>query len=229
MAVSVLIADDFPAVRRGVRAWLEDYPGFRVIAEVGDGPGTLRLVKRLKPDVMVIDSHLPAMNGSEVLRLSRKQSPQTRGVVYSNLPQEAYLVEALRKGALAYVLKSSSAEILIQAVTAAAKGEFFLDKPYSKQPVETYLKKAEAQPLDPRERLTEREREVLHLVVEGNLNVEIARRLHLSTRTVEHHRANFMRKLQFRNQTELICFALQRGIIALDDMVKVREASGREP
>ena len=216
MAVSVLIADNFPALCRGVRSWLDDHPGFQVIGEVGDGPGALRLVKRLKPDVMVTDFHLPGMNGSEVLRLSRKHSPRTRGVVYSHLSQEDHLVEALRKGALAYVLKSSSAEIVIQAVTAAAKGEFFLDKPFSMQPVETYLKKAETQPLDPLERLTEREREVLHLVVEGNINVEIARRLHLSTRTVEHHRANLMRKLQFRNQTELICFALQRGIIALD-------------
>jgi two-component system response regulator NreC len=216
MAVSILIADDFPALRRGVRSWLQDYPGFQLIGEVGDGPGALRLVKRLQPDVLVTDFHLPGLNGSEVLGRSRKHSPRTRGVVYSHLSQEAYLVEALRKGALAYVLKSSSAEILIQAVTAAAMGEFFLDAPFSMQPVETYLKKAEAQPKDPLESLTEREREVLHLVVEGNSNVEIARRLHLSARTVEHHRANFMRKLHFRNQTELICFALRRGIIALD-------------
>src|SRR6266700_2494560 len=80
MAVSILIADDFPALRRGVRAWLDDRPGFRVIGEAGDGPETLRLVKRLQPDVLVIDVHLPGMNGMDVLALTRKLSTRTRGV-----------------------------------------------------------------------------------------------------------------------------------------------------
>jgi two-component system response regulator NreC len=217
MAVSILIADAIAALRRGVRAWLEDDAGFQILGEASDGPETIRLVQTKKPDVLVLDVHMPGMNGLDVLGLCRKDSPRTRGVIYSNLAQERYVVEALRKGALAYVLKSSPTDALLQGVQAAAKGVHFLDAPFADQPLEAYLKKAEAQPIDPLDGLTQREKEVLHLVAEGNSNTEIARRLHLSSRTVEQHRAHLMRKLQLRNQTELICFALRRGIIALED------------
>jgi two-component system response regulator NreC len=217
MAVSILIADDFPALRRGIRAWLEEHPAFQVIGEAADGPETLRLVKRLQPDVLVIDLHLPGLNGLDVLGASRKDRARTRGVVYSSSSEEEYLLEALRKGAWSYVLKSSPAEILVQAVNAAAKGAYFLDAPFANEPVESYLQKAEARPIDPLARLTQREKEVLHFVAAGNSNAEIGGRLHLSTRTVEQHRAHVMKKLSVRNQTELICFALRRGLISLGD------------
>jgi DNA-binding NarL/FixJ family response regulator len=119
MTVSIVIADDFPALRTGVRAWLEDHADFQVIGEAKDGPETIRLVTRLQPQVLVIDMHMPGLNGTDVLALIGQQSLRTRGVVFSNLPQEEYVVEALRKGALAYVLKTSAAQVLVQAVRCA--------------------------------------------------------------------------------------------------------------
>ena len=204
MTVSIVIADDFPALRTGVRAWLEDHADFQVIGEARDGPETIRLVTRLQPQVLVIDMHMPGLNGTDVLALVRQQSLRTRGVVFS-------------KGALAYVLKTSAAPVLVQAVRCAAEGAYFLDAPFSDRPLEVYLKKARAHRKDPLENLTRREKEVLHFVAEGYSSAEIAGRLHLSPRTVEQHRAHLMRKLHFRNQTELICFALRRGIISLED------------
>jgi DNA-binding NarL/FixJ family response regulator len=217
MTVSIVIADDFPALRTGVRAWLEDHAEFQVIGEAKDGSETIRLVTRLQPQVLVIDMHMPGLNGTDVLALIRQQSLRTRGVVFSNLPQEEHVIEALRKGALAYVLKTSAAQVLVRAVRCAAEGAYFLDAPFSDRPLEAYLKKARVHQKDPLENLTRREKEVLHFVAEGYSSAEIAARLHLSPRTVEQHRAHLMRKLHFRNQTELICFALRRGIISLED------------
>jgi DNA-binding NarL/FixJ family response regulator len=217
MTVSIVIADKFPAVRRGIRAWLAGHADLQVIGEAADGSQALRLVKRFQPDVLVIGVRLPGLNGPDVLGLVRKQSPRTRGVVYSGLPHEEQVVEALRNGALGYVLKRSPADVLVRAIRSAARGAYFLDAPFSEWPVETYLAKAKARPADPLDSLTPREKEVFHFVAQGHSSAEIARRLHLSPRTVEQHRAQLKRKLDLRNRTELIRFALRRGIIALEE------------
>src|ERR1700730_8423447 len=101
MAVTIHIADRFPALRRGIRAWLEDRPGYQVVGEAGDGPETLRVVKQLQPTVLVIDVKMPGLDGLDVLRATRKVSANTRGVVYSHLSHQEKVVEALRMGALA--------------------------------------------------------------------------------------------------------------------------------
>ncbi len=217
MAVSIIIADEFPAVRGGVRTWLEEHPEFEVRGEASGAAEALRLVKRHQPDVLITALRLPGLSGPDVVELTHKQSPRTRGVIYSRFPQQEHLVEALRKGALAYVLQSSSPDVLLRAVRAAAGGSYFLDPACADQPLDVYLQRCRAQPPDPLDVLSPREKEVLYFVCRGHANADIARRLHLSPRTVEQHRAYMMRKLHLRNRIDLIYFALRRGIVSLED------------
>ena len=133
--------------------------------------------------------------------------------MYAN---EAYVLEALRAGAAAYVLKESTSTELVRAIHEAAAGRRYVSPPLSERAIETYVQKAKEATLDPYETLTNREREVLHLAVEGHTNAKIAARLFISPRTVETHRANLMRKLGLRTQIDLIRYALQRGILPMD-------------
>jgi len=218
MAVSIIIADDFPALRTGARTWLELHPDLQVIGEANDGLAGIRLVRRMRPDILVTDVHMPGLNGMEVVRSTRNYAPDTRVVVWSPNVEEEFLLEALRGGALGYVLKTSPAEVLVKAVRLAARGNHFLDPHFTqRQPVEAYLKTAREGPGDLLETLTTREKEVLHFVANGSSSAEIGHELHISPRTVEQHRARMMRKLLLRNQTDLIRLALRRGIMSWQD------------
>jgi len=217
--ITIVLADDHQIVRKGLRALLEIEPDFRLIGEAGDGLETLGLVERLKPDVLIADLSMPGLNGLEVIRQVRQQWPQTRVIVLSMYADDAYVAEALRNGALGYVLKGCSAANLVKAVREVAAGRRYLSPPLSERGIEVYLQMAEAAALDPYETLTTREREVLHLAVEGYSSAEIAARLSISPRTVEAHRANMMRKLGLHTQTDLIRYALKRKIILLDNEV----------
>jgi two-component system response regulator NreC len=211
---TIVLAEDHHVVRQGLRALLQAEPEFSVVGEAGDGLEAVRLVERIKPDVLVLDLILPGLNGLEVTRQVSQRSPATRVVVLSMHAAEAYVLEALKNGAAGYVLKDASAADLVRAVHEAAAGRHYLSPPLSERAVEAYTRKAQAATLDPYETLTTREREVLHLAAEGHSNAEIAERLVISPRTVETHRASLMRKLDLQSQTDLIRYALQRGIIA---------------
>jgi len=213
---SIVLADDHQVVRQGLRALLEAEADFSLIGEAGDGLETARLVERLKPDVLIIDLMMPNLNGLEVTRQVGQRSPRTRVVILSMHANEAYVLEALRNGAAGYVLKESSAADLVKAVREVIAGRRYLSPPLSERAIEAYLHKAQAAELDPYEALTTREREVLHLAAEGYSNAEIAARLSISPRTAETHRANMMRKLDLRNQTDLIRYALRRGILPME-------------
>ncbi len=215
--ITIVLADDHHIVRQGLRALLEMEPGFQLIGEAGDGPRTIQLVKDLRPDILVLDLVMPGLNGLEVTRQVRQYSPQTRVVILSMHVNEAYVLEALRNGASGYVLKDNSADDLVRAIREVIQGHRYLSPPISTRTIEIYLQKAEDAPLDAYETLTNREREVLHLAAEGYTNNEIAARLCISPRTVETHRAHMMHKLNLRNQTDLIRYALRRGIIPLED------------
>nr|NIO71757.1 response regulator [Anaerolineae bacterium] len=171
---------------------------------------------RLQPDVLVLDLMMPGLNGLEVTRQVSQRSPRTHVVILSMHPNEAYVLEALRAGAAAYVLKESTSAELVRAVREAVAGRRYLSPPLSERAIEAYMQKAESAALDPYETLTAREREVLHLVAEGHTNAEIAERLFISRRTVETHRANLMRKLGLRTQTDLISYALRQGILPIE-------------
>lgn len=216
MTLKLLLADDHQIVRQGLRAILKTEPDFQLIGEASDGLETLRLAERLSPDVLVLDLMMPGLGGLEVARQIAKRAPDTKVVILSMHSNIAYVVEALRAGASAYVLKESGAEELVAAIRAVAAGKRYFSPPISERAVGAYMEKAEETPLDPYNTLTAREREVLQLTADGLSGTEISEKLFISPRTVETHRANLMRKLGVRNQKELIRYALQRKIVPME-------------
>lgn len=213
---NILLADDHNIVRQGLRALLQSEPHFRLIGEASDGIEAVRLAERLKPDVLITDVMMPGLNGLEVTRQVTKMLPRTRVIILSMYTNDAYVLEALKNGALGYVLKDSQAADLIQAVKEVLAGNRYLSPPLSERALELYLRKVESVPEDPYELLTSREREVLQLVAEGRTSAEIAGRLFISPRTAEGHRANLMRKLGLQTNADLIRLALKRGILPMD-------------
>jgi DNA-binding NarL/FixJ family response regulator len=214
--LTVVLADDHPVVRRGLRAVLEVDPRVRVAGEAGTGRETIRMVERLQPDVLVLDLMMPELGGLEVVRQLKKLSPKTHVVILSMHKDESYVIQALKNGAMGYVLKDSSAEELVKAVRGAAAGRRYLSPPLSDAAIDAYVSRASDKLPDPFDSLTTREREVFQLAAEGHTNVEISKRLFISPRTVEIHRANMMAKLGLRDRTELIRYALKRGILPPD-------------
>jgi DNA-binding NarL/FixJ family response regulator len=210
----ILLADDQQVVRQALRCLLERESDLQVVGETSDGLEIVPLVERLKPDVLVTDVVLPGLYGLEVTRRVREHAPGTGVVVLSRYPSEWYVAEALRRGALGYVVKQSDAAELLRAVRQAARGRFYVGAPLSDDSLDVWLARAARAPRDPYETLTAREREILQLVAEGYSSTAIARRLAISARTAEAHRANVMRKLRLRNRAALIRYALSRGVLA---------------
>jgi DNA-binding NarL/FixJ family response regulator len=217
VTISIILADDHPVVRRGVRTLLQSESGLAVVAEASDGLEAVRLIARLKPDVLILDLMMPGLSGLEVVRIVGQRSPQTRVVVLSMYRNNAFIAEALKHGASGYVLKGSAEREIVQAVREAAAGRRFLSPPVSEIAIDAYIEQAKASSFDPHETLTGREREVLQLAAEGKSSPEIGGRLHISPRTVENHRASLMRKLGLQNQSELFRHAVRHGLISVEE------------
>ena len=214
---TIVLADDHPVVRHGVRSLLQAEADFTVVGEASDGIETVQLVERMQPDVLVVDLMIPSLNGLEITRQVKQRSPHTRIIILSMHANEPYVLEALKNGAVGYVLKDSSGTDLVHAVRLVVLGQRYLSPPLSERAVEAYMQKSQDTSFDPHDALTDREREVLQLAAEGLNNPDIAARLSISPRTVETHRANLMRKLGLKTQTDLIRYALKRGILPLED------------
>jgi DNA-binding NarL/FixJ family response regulator len=210
VSISIILADDHPVVREGLRAALEAEAGFSVVAQAADGLETVRLVERLQPDVLVLDIVMPGLNGLDVLPIVRKRTPRTRVVVFSMYTNEDLIRQALRNGAAGYVLKGCAPAHLVEAVRQAAAGHRYLSPGISRRLLDALHERAGA---DPHDLLTPRERQALQLTAEGHSNAEIAARLSISPRTAEMHRANALRKLGLRTQADLIRYALRRGLL----------------
>jgi DNA-binding NarL/FixJ family response regulator len=205
---TLVLSEDRVLVRQGIRALLERDPEFRIVAEAGDGLETLRLVQRLKPDVLVLDLMLPKMSGLEVTRRIRDESLPTRVVILTVHPREAFVIEALRNGALGYVLKELPSEELVKAIREVRAGRRYLSQALAQIRIEDHLQKDNTDSHEKQDSLTARQREIVQLVAEGKSSREIAGRLGLSSRTVETHRANAMRALGINKQTELVRYVL---------------------
>ncbi|MDQ7039902.1 MAG: response regulator transcription factor [Rhodothermus sp.] len=207
---TAIIVEDHPIVRQGLRTLLERQ-GCQVVAETGDGLEALRLVETHRPRLLLLDLSLKGLNGLEVLRQALRRVRSMRVLVLSMYDDDSYVVEALRSGAMAYVLKGSPVEELTRALEALYQGRRYLSAPLS----ERLLVQAEEAPdlQDPYDTLTDRERQILHLTAEGYTSREIAERLFISPRTVEKHRENLMTKLGLHSQAELIHYAIKRGLI----------------
>jgi len=214
MTIRLLLVEDHVVVREGVKALLEEEGDFAVVGQTGDGCEALTLSERLRPDVVVLDLMLLGLGGLEVVRELNRRLPETHVVILSMYSNEGYVLEALRGGADAYVLKQSEAAELVRAIREAAAGRRYLGAPLSERAVEAYARRAEGAPPDPYATLTSREREVLKLVAEGYTSPRIAELLFISPRTVESHRASMMSKLGLRTQVEVVRYALRRGIVA---------------
>jgi two-component system, NarL family, response regulator NreC len=215
--MTVVLVDDHNVVRHGIKALLEAESDITVLGEAGTGVDAAQMVQQLRPDVLIVDLMLSDMSGLAVIRQARKKSPKTACVILSMYGNDCYVVEALQAGAKAYVLKDSSPEELLRAVREAAAGHRYLAPPISDRAIEAYLVRSEESKLDPYDMLSTREREVLHLAAQGLTSTETANKLCISPRTVEVHRARVMQKLALHNRSELIHYAIRRGIVPKDD------------
>lgn len=211
--ISILLADDHPLILRGLSDLFTACPDLRIAGAESDALKLLEAVDRLAPDVLVMDLMMPGVSGVETIREVAKAHPKTRIVVLSMHANVAYVWEALCTGALAYVLKCVESEELIFAVREAGAGRRYLSSSISERELEDYALMAGQRGLDPHDMLTMREQQVLRLVAEGNTSPRIAEQLNIGVRTVETYRANLLLKLNLHNQTELVRYAIQRGLI----------------
>ena len=214
MPITVVLVDDHHVVREALRKMLEAEKDFQVIGEAGDGLGAMREVEIKKPDILVCDLMMNGMNGLEVTRQLGKRCPKTHVVILSMYGDESYVHEAMHAGAKAYVLKEATANELVVAIKEANIGRRYLSPPLSERAIDAYIHRTEDTVLDSYDTLSSREREVLHMAVQGDTNADIASKLYISRRTVEVHRASMMQKLGLHNQTDLIRYAIKRGILS---------------
>jgi DNA-binding NarL/FixJ family response regulator len=209
---TIIIADDHEVVRRGIRSLLETGGVFKIVAEAADGLAAAQAAEKFKPDVLFLDLNLPRLHGLEVLKRVRGSSPRTKVIILSMHNDEPYVIEALRAGAAAYLLKGSESQEIAVALKEVLADRRYLSSPLSEWAI-TALTSKGGDASDPLAGLTSREREVLQLAAEGFGTTEIAEKLFISPRTCETHRANLMRKLGLQTQTDLVRFAIRKGLI----------------
>jgi two-component system, NarL family, response regulator NreC len=214
--IEIILCDDHQVVLEGFKVLLGAEPDFRVVGEANDGLGVAPLVEKLKPSVLVVDLMMPGLGGLEVVRQIHHKHPEVRIAVLSMHANEAYVVEALKNGASAYVLKQAPARALVEAIRAIAAGGRYLSAPLSEEKIAEYEQRTKAATVDLYDMLSTREREVLQLAAQGLTNAEIGERLSIGKRTVETHRANLIRKLDLKSQADLVRFALRRGLVSAE-------------
>jgi two-component system, NarL family, response regulator NreC len=205
---TIVIADDHKVVRQGLRMLLDADPKMQVLAEAGDVPEAERLTRVHRPSVLVLDLNMPGGSSLEAIPRLREQSPDTAIVVLTMQDDPAFARQALRAGALGFVLKEAADEELLQAIRQASGGETYLNPRLGAR-----LATDPPEPAGPPDDLTEREVEVLQLIALGHTNTEIATKLFLSTRTVETHRAHIQQKLRRTARSELVRYALDHGLV----------------
>lgn len=215
--IKVLLADDHTIVRKGIRSLLDDEPNIEVVGEAEDGQEAVKQVESLNPDVVLMDITMPRLTGLEATRQIKKLFPQVKVLVLTMYTNEEYVLQLLRAGAAGYLIKQSAPAELLSAIQAVYRGDTFLSPAISKVIVQEYLRHTGGTFQDDSyDTLTVREREILQLIAEGHTNREIADNLDISVKTVGVHRVNLMEKLDIHNTTELIKYAIRKGIISLD-------------
>lgn len=216
---TILIVDDHPVFREGLKAILSRASGYRVVGEAEDGRQALELGQGLKPDVVLLDLSLPDVSGLQLLEELRRLLPNTQIIVVSAHGKIDHLTAAFKAGARGYVVKESAVARLLQALDQVARGEYFLDSAVSREVVQRLAAETgQGPPITDRAYadLTPREQEVLRLVAEGLALKAIAQRLGISQKTVENHRANVMAKLNLHNAVDLVRYAARLGLVDLD-------------
>lgn len=212
--IKVLVADDHAIVREGVRLILAKESDIEVVGEAGDGQQALDLAAKLRPQVVIMDISMPGMGGIEATQRLHERQTNVHVLALTMHEDESYVFQLLRAGAAGYVLKRAAAADLVQAVRAAAKGEAFLYPSVARKVVEDYLRRVETG--EERERydgLTPREKEILTHIAGGSSNQQIAEQLYISIKTVQTHRAHILEKLGLHDRTELVRYAIRKGLI----------------
>jgi DNA-binding NarL/FixJ family response regulator len=213
--IKVVIADDHHLVRQGIHALLEKAPDIEVIGEAEDGQQAIELVEKHVPDVLVIDISMPRLNGIQATQRVQSLRLPTQFVMLSMHSDDLMVRQALRNGAHGYLLKKSVAEELLLAIRAAAQGETYLSPSISNTILDEFLTHPEGD-LNPIEKLSPRESEVLQLIAEGKTNTTIAKLMKISVKTVEKHRASLMAKLKVHDIAALTRIAIKYGLISID-------------
>ncbi len=211
--IRVLLVDDHAVLRAGLRALLEAEPGIEVVGEAGTGEEGVTRAGELRPDVVVMDLSMPGQGGLEATRSIAALDQGTRVLVLTMHGEEEHLLPVLEAGGSGYVNKRSADEELIEAIRTVARGDVFLYPSAAKLLLRGLKQKSEAGEEDPLDRLTDREREVLSFTVEGFSSSEIGKKLFISPKTVDTYRARIMEKLGLHHRSELVRFALRKGLL----------------
>ena len=209
----LLLGDDHPLVRHGLRKVLEEQPAWEVVAEVGDGREAVREAIAHKPDVAILDVAMPLLNGIDATQQIVRRAPETRILMLSMHADEAYVMRAVQAGATGYMVKDAAGKELLTAIESVAAG-----RPYFSPAIERLLQDDRGSPssgfADRYETLSAREREVFQLIAEAKSNKEVAILLGISPATVETHRARILQKLDVHSIAEVVRYAARRGIIS---------------
>ncbi|HAY39145.1 MAG TPA: DNA-binding response regulator [Desulfobacteraceae bacterium] len=216
---SIIIIDDHPLFREGLKTIISRDDRFKVVGEAGSGHEGLEMTKRLKPDLVVVDISLPDQSGIQLTRDLRRHFSETKILIVSMHSKIDYIAEAFQAGATGYVVKESASERLLQGLKSVAKGDYYLDSSVSHAVVENLmkspLKAAKITDAD-YATLTPREQEVMRFLAEGLSSKAVAEKLFISPKTVENHRANIMNKLGLHSTIELVRYAAKLGLIDVD-------------
>ena len=211
--IRILLVDNHTLVRAGLRAILQNIEGIQVVAEAGDGREALSLIADCQPDVVLMDVAMPDMNGLEATARVVKEFPQTRVIILSMHAQEEYVLQALRLGAMGYVLKDAGVGELELAIRASFQGETYLSPAVSKHVADYQQRVGDESSTQAQAQLTSRQREILQLIAEGRTTKEIAQLLFISVKTVETHRMQLMKRLDIYDVAGLVRYAIRMKLI----------------
>lgn len=217
--IRVVIADDHTILRQGLKSLLESEEDLSIVGEASNGMEAVKLSEEVKPDIVVMDISMPVMNGFEATAAIRTKVPDTKILALTQHDSEEYLFKLISSGASGYVLKKTAASELVFAIRAACDGLAYLSPLMTKKLVNEHLR-IMRDVKNKEDILTPRETEVLKFVADGLTNQEIADKLVLSLKTVQTHRAHLMEKLKLHDRTELVKYALRKGILKLEEEIK---------
>ncbi len=214
--IKILIVDDHNVVRSGIAALLNNQPDIEVVGEASDGLDAIEKVKKLQPNIVLIDISMPGLNGIDATYRIRKNEEGIKVLILTQYDNEEYIKRALQCGASGYLLKNSLATDLLHAIRSVHAGDLFFTPSVSKIIIDSFVKQPTQEVKLKEVELTPREREILQLIAEGNTNHSIADKLFISIRTVEFHRANIIEKLNAHDVASLVKYAIQKGLVKVD-------------
>jgi two-component system response regulator NreC len=212
--IRILMVDDHAIMREGIRALLGIHDDIEVVGEASEGREAVEKAQELMPDMVIMDIAMPGMDGLEATRRIRKKTPKIKVLILTQHDNKEYILSVIKAGASGYVPKRALGSELVSAIRAVRQGDSFLYPSAAAALIEDYLQQAGEE--DPYDRLTAREREILKLIAEGHTSREIADMLFVSQKTVLGHRVKIMDKLNLHNRTELIKYAVRKGLVSLD-------------